>query len=160
MKTKIVITLLTAALLGLASTAQAGDRYRGHQGPGHYRGYATSSHHRYDRRHGYRAYGHHYAPRYYNSYGHGHYRYYGHHGYYDAAKIAAGAVLLGSIIHSANQDRPDRVVYTGRRYPVSTSNTGRQDTWYRTDSSGDCFEVRLNGDGNEVWTYVDSSYCQ
>ena len=160
MKTQIVITLLTAALLGLASTAQAGDRHRGHYNAGHYRGYATTNHYRYDRRHGYRSYGHHYAPYYRNAYGHGPYRYYGHYDHHDAAKVAAGAILLGSIIHSVNRDRSQRVVYSGRTYSSSRPTGARQDTWYRTDSSGDCFEVQLNRDGNEVWTFVDSSYCQ
>ena len=142
MKKQILITLLATALLGMASAAQAGDRHRGH-----YNGH--NNHHGYARHHyGSFHYGrsHHYRP----------YRYYGyrqgHHDRYDGLQIAAGALVLGSIIYAAGSDRRHNTVYRTR--PVASS---RND--YRVDSEGQCFEVSLNRQGQEVWTYVDSSYC-
>lgn len=151
MKTKIVITLAAIALLGLAGAAAAEDRHYGYR-DGHYRGYATPHHYRPYRHHGASYYGH----RYYRPYSRVHYGYYGHHDH-DAWKVAAGAVLLGTIIHSASHERGSRVVYRERVQPVS--RTPGTDRWYRTDSGGDCFEIRYNTRGDEVWTLVDPGYC-
>jgi hypothetical protein len=151
MKAKIVITLVAIALLGLAGAAEAGNRHYSHR-DGHFGGYAAPHHYRS------------YRPPVARYYGHHHYRphYRVHHGYYrqhdrDAWKVAAGAVLLGTIIHSASHDRGTRVIYRERSYPVS--RTPASDAWYRTDSSGDCFEVRYNSAGDEIWTLVDPGYC-
>jgi hypothetical protein len=151
MKAKIVITLVAIALLGLAGTANAGNRHFSHR-DGHYRGHPVPHHYRAYRAPVVRYHGH----RHYRSYPRVHFGYYGHHDH-DAWKVAAGAVLLGSIIHSASHDRGTRVVYRERAYPVS--RTPVADIWYRTDSAGDCFEVRTNTQGDEVWTLVDPGYC-
>ncbi len=158
MKAKIVITLAALALVGLAGAAQAGDRHHGYR-DGHYRGHATAHQYRLDRYrrpylrvHHYRSYGYpyyrHYGPR------HGHY-YHDHDGW----KVAAGAVLLGSIIHSASRDRAERVVVRRHSEPMVAPASYNRDTWYRNDSNGDCFEVHLNSAGDEVWTLADHSYC-
>ncbi|MFT5351475.1 MAG: hypothetical protein ACI9MF_002298, partial [Gammaproteobacteria bacterium] len=76
-----------------------------------------------------------------------------HHGH-DAWKYAAGALVIGSIIHAANRPRNDRVVVQRRVVPSRSS-----EFWYRIDTDGQCVEVRRNSQGQEVWTYVDSSNC-
>jgi hypothetical protein len=154
MKTRIVVTLLAATLLGLAGTAQAGDRH-GFRAGGHYRGYATH-HYRPASHYG----GHYYAPRYRNAYGYVYYRPYPHHRHYRGVRLVAGAVLLGSIIHAANYDRPSRVVYVDRTPVTVRAGAASGQTWYETDSGGDCFEVRPDSAGNEVWTLTDPAYCR
>ena len=133
MKKRIMIMLITAVLLGTSGLAQARDHNRGHHG-------------------GYNNYGHH-GNRHYNS--RGNYRRNGrHHGYYNPWGYVAGAIVLGSIIHSASR-RPQReVVYR------TTRTVEQPNYWYRVDADGNCVEVRLNSEGNEVWTYTDASYCE
>ena len=164
MKKSIMIALLTALLLGAAGTTQARDRDRGYR-DGHDRGYATTSHYRRDRhapnhyyqRHNYR----HYRSHHNRPYRYSHYRndYYGHHGHHGGLRIAAGAIIAGSLINAIRYERPERVVYSSRRYSSPAPYAGQQDRWYRSDNHGDCFEVRLNRDDQEVWTWVDPSYC-
>jgi hypothetical protein len=36
----------------------------------------------------------------------------------------------------------------------------RRNRWYQQDAYGDCFEVRLQGDGQQVWTQVASARCR
>lgn len=149
MNKTVLTTLASILLLGSAGTAQAGER--GHdRGPGHrgsygyvshYRGPALS-HHRGRHFAGYRGH----APRYYPYYS-------SHHHVSDGLKVVAGALVLGSIIHAVNDSRREPAVYR-TRVPAN-----RGDYWYRIDSDGQCVEVRLNGQGQEVWTYTDSSYC-
>jgi hypothetical protein len=144
MKKHIVLAVLASALLGAASFAEAGNGNRGYRN-GHHNGYSsiryghypTRNHHGYARRSHYR---------------HGDYR--GHHDYHKGLRIAAGAVVIGSLIHAINHDRRERVVYRTRRVAPGS------DYWYRVDTDGQCVEVRLNQQGQEVWTYVDSSYCR
>ena len=144
MKKQIVLTVLAIALLGATGFAQAGDRgYRN----GHDNGYRSARNNRHYA----------YTNRNYRrqSYRHQSYRHYNrHHDHYKGLKIAAGAVVLGSLIHAISSDRHDRVLV---RRTVRSSPAG--DFWYRVDSDGQCVEVTLNSQGQEVWTYVDSSYC-
>ncbi|MFT5139333.1 MAG: hypothetical protein ACI9H8_000824 [Lysobacterales bacterium] len=133
MKKQITISLLSAALLLSAGLAQAGDR-------GNRNGHYSNNSNRH--------YG--YQPRHYNHRGYRHRSGNRH----NAWKYAAGALVIGSIIHSANRPRNDRVVVQRRIEPSRSS-----DYWYRVDTDGQCVEVRLNRQGQEVWTYVDSSYC-
>ncbi len=143
MKKQIIITLVSMGLLAMAGMAEAGDR---HHRYGHHSNHSYSSNHYYG-----------YQPRHYNRYDY-RYRSYGHHSsrhhLRDGLKVVAGALILGSIIYAATDSRRDRVIV--RRRPAPSNNT---DYWYRIDNDGQCVEVRLNRQGQEVWTYVDSSYC-
>ena len=136
MKKQIVITLLVTAFLGTAGIAQAGDWNRGHhnQSRGHHNQYRThyNRHYRQYRNYGYRR---------------------GRHHHHNGLKIAAGALILGSAIYAANNNWRRNVAYRSR--PVAI-NRG---SWFRVDSDGQCVEVTLNRQGQEVWTYVDSGYC-
>lgn len=147
MKKLIVLTLMATAFLATAGNAQAGNSHRGqHYYPNH--GYSPAKHYRKHARQERRHYKQH---RYGRSYGRHDYGY-RHHGHGDAWKIAAGAAVLGTIIYAANS-RPSRTVYRTRTVRAN------DDHWYRVDTDGQCVEVRLNQKGQEVWTYVDSSYC-
>ena len=147
MKKSIIITIVTASLMFFAGFAEAGNR--GHHN-GHYskNSYGSSRHYGYRPqpylRHGYR-YG----------YGHG---YYGHHGavhdFRDGLKIVAGALIMGSVIQAVSNSRQEREFIRRRSVP-----TTRSDYWYRLDNEGQCVEVSENSQGQEVWTYVDQSYC-
>ena len=142
MKKQIIIMLVTG-LLVVAGVAEAGDR--SHRN-GHRANHSYSSN---------RYYG--YQPRHYRWYGYGHHNY-GHHSsrhhLRDGLKFVAGALVLGSIIHAATDSRRDRVIVRSRPAPSIVS-----DYWYRIDNDGQCVEVQLNRQGQEVWTYVDSSNC-
>lgn len=143
MKKQIIITLISTGLLVSAGLAEARDR-------GHHNGYR--SHHSYSSNYHFG-----YQPRHYShlDYRHNYYRHHsGRHHLRNGLKIAAGALVLGSIIHAASNSRRDRVIV--RRRPTPSRNS---DYWYRVDNDGQCVEVRLNQKGQEVWTYVDSSYC-
>lgn len=147
MRKQIVITLLVTAFLGTAGIAQAGDWNRGHhnQSRGHHNQYRAHYNrpYRQNSNYGYR--------RGRNS---GYYRYRrGQFHHHNGLKIAAGALILGSAIYAANNNWRRNVVYRSR--PVSI-NRG---SWFRVDSDGQCVEVTLNRQGQEVWTYVDSGYC-
>jgi hypothetical protein len=141
MKKSIIISIVTASLMFFAGLAEAGNR--GHH-KGHYSKHSYSS----SRHYGYR-------PQPYRNRGYG---YYGHHGsnhhYEDGLKIAAGVFILGSIIHAANNSHQERVVVGRRSVPTTRSNR-----WFQLDNEGQCVEVTENSQGQEVWTYVDQSYC-
>ena len=152
MKKQIAITILVAALLSLAGTVQAGHSNRGHKND--YRGgHLTAQHRGNHNRHYYGnnhyRYGTHYRGR------HGYYRrgHHGHHGFRDGLRFAAGAIILGSVIHAINDNQPRQVVYQ------SPAGGSYQDRWFRVDPDGQCVEVRLNQSGEEVWTYTDASRC-
>ena len=149
MKTKIAITLIVAALLSLAGTVEARDSRHGHKG-GHHRDYATVQHrNKHYRRHAKR---HHYrSDRYYRNrhVHHRHNRHHGHSSFRDGLRFAAGALILGSVVHSINDYGSRQVAYR-----VSPSNR-----WYRIDQDGQCVEVRRNQYGEEVWTYTESYRC-
>jgi hypothetical protein len=68
-------------------------------------------------------------------------------------RVLAGAALLGTVIHAINHDRRERVVHRTQR--VSPRRAGH----FILDEQGQCVEVTTNSRGQEVWTYVDSSYC-
>lgn len=145
MNKHIVIAVIATVFLGAAGFAEARNGDRGYRN-GHHNGYSSSRHYRYDNRR---------RSHYYNR-GSRHSSYYrrsGHHDHYKGLKIAAGAVVLGSLIHAINSDRRERVVYRTRQ------TVPANDYWYRLDSEGECVEVRMNQQGREVWTYVNSSYC-
>ena len=149
MKKQIILTLMATALLATAGIAQAGNSNRGHHNYQN-RGYTHGNNHRNYARNEWRYNNHNYYGRSYRHGGHGYN--YGHHRHHDAWKYAAGAVILGSIIHAAN-NRPSQTVYrTVRSAPAV-------DRRYRLDTDGLCVEVSLNRENQEVWTYVDSSYC-
>lgn len=135
----ILTALVTGLLLSAAGTAQAGDRgYR--DGLGRFYGFTPARHYRHAPRHHYRS---------------NYRRHHGHRGRHDSRrglKIAAGALLLGTVIHSIHHDnRRERVVYR--------TVAPRGGIWYRVDQDGQCVEVSQNRYGQEVWTYVDPSYC-
>lgn len=137
--------MVLAAALCAATAAQAGDR--GHRdGYDRHDGYNQQRHHSYAPQRHYR-----HVPRrhYRRPYHHDH----GRHGLRSGLKVAAGAVLLGTIIHSIQDNRRDRVVYRTRTV------TPRTDIYYRIDPDGQCVEVSHNRQGQEVWTYVDPAYC-
>lgn len=134
MKKQFIITLFATALLSMASVAQAGNSHRGHYG-GHYRGHSSHHYGRAYRHHGYRRHGRR------------------HHNNHDGLKIVVGALVLGSLIHAVSNNQRRQVVYSSPTARLS------KEYWYIVDSNGQCVEVRLNERGNEVWTYVDSSYC-
>ena len=141
MNKQILLTLIAATCLGTAGLAQAKDSHRGHYGQTrgysnhHYRGYQGSRQRNY--------------PRSYRHNGGGH------HGNHNPWGYVAGAIVLGSIIHGVTRSNR-REVTTYR----TTRSTPAQDYWYRVDAEGQCVDVRLNSEGDEVWTYVDASYCQ
>lgn len=148
MKKKIAITLIVAALLSLASTVEARDSWRSHKG-GHHRGHATVQHHgNHHRRHAkhYRS-SHHYRSRYANH----SYRHHGRNSVRDGLKIAAGALIIGSVVRSINDHRSRQIAYR-----TAPANANR---WYRIDPDGQCVAVRLNQYGEEVWTYTDAYCC-
>lgn len=137
--------MVLAAVLCAAATAQAGDR-------GHRNGYDRHYSYNQQRHHGYPSQRHYrQAPRghYRRAYHHDH----GRHALRSGLKVAAGAVLLGTIIHSIHDNRRDRVVYRTRTVAP------RNDIYYRIDPDGQCVEVTHNRQGQEVWTYVDPAYC-
>lgn len=142
MKKTLVIAAFAAVMFSAPGFAQAGNNHRGYNQPHHYsyghnRYYDYRPNHRYGRhdRHYYR----HHSSR---------------HHLRDGLKVAAGALLIGSIIHAANHHKRERVVVRRRVEPTRSS-----DYWYRIDNEGQCVEVRLNREGQEVWTYVDPAYC-
>jgi hypothetical protein len=136
----MLVAVATAVLMCAAGTAQAGDR--GHRdGYGRHHGYAQQRHYRHAPRH----------HRYRSSHRRHHHD--GRHAVRTGLKVAAGAVLLGSIIHAVSDNRRERVVYRTR-----TVNA-RNDVYYRIDPDGECVEVTHNRQGQEVWTYVDPTYC-
>ncbi len=161
MRKQIVIALFATALLTIAGVTQAKDSDRGHRSNhsrGHSSGHHQSKHFRNHNRRGKHYYGGAYRHHGYRPYSYGHRGYrpygYGHHGYSNGLGYVAGALVVGSLIHSINHRQPSQIVY--RSKPVSRA----QDYWYRVDSDGQCVEVRMNRDGQEVWTYVDASYCR
>ena len=146
MKKQIVIAVLASALMGSAGFAEAGDRDRGYRG-GHHKSHAAHRYYgRHERRH----------RDYYRQVRHRrhHYGYYNrHHDHYKGLKIVAGAALIGGVIHAINRAPRERIVYRTVR-PVQRGNYH-----YRLDTDGQCVEVSYNRQGQEVWTYVDPSYC-
>lgn len=146
MKKRIAITLIVAALLSLAGTVEARDAWRGHK-DGHHRDY-TPVHYRNKHHRG----RHHRSDHHYRS-RHAHYRgrHHGHHALRDGIKIAAGALILGSVVRSINDHGSRQIVYQASRPGT--------DRWYRIDQDGQCVEVRLNRYGEEVWSYTDAGRC-
>lgn len=158
MKKYLIISIIVAVFLSASGFAEARNHNSGHQNGNHNsygynQNYGNNRHNRngrYNRSYN-RNYGRHNGNRYYGN------RYSGHssrHHLRDGLKFAAGALLVGSIIHAASNNKRDRVVVQRRSTSVRNSNY-----WYRVDNEGQCVEVRLNQQGQEVWTYVDPSYC-
>lgn len=155
MNKQLVITVMAAALLAASGFASADNGRRGHHGPYHGGHYSYGYERHRVRRH-YRP-RHHYRPVYHHGYHHG-YRHGHHHGRHElrkGLKIAAGAILLGSVIHAASDHRRDRVVVRKR----VTRAPSHDDGYFVRDQEGECYEVTTNRDGEEVWTWVDQSYC-
>ena len=144
MKKYLVISAFAAVLLSESGFAEARDQHRGYYKPQH--SYGQNRHYGYNR---------HRYGRYDRRYGHRYSHHSSRHHIRDGLKVAAGALLIGSIIHAASNHKRERVVVRRRAAPVRSS-----DYWYRIDNEGECVEVRLNREGQEVWTYVDPSYCQ
>ena len=132
-----ILTSTLAIALALGSTnAEAGKR--GHDphgrshGTAHY-GYVTPhARHRYGRRH------HHHR-----------------HGY----QALAGAVLIGNIVATLDRPRPAGVVVSGPAYVVRNPYAVNQNVWFQRDVNGDCFEVRLQQGGTQLWTRTHPNYC-
>ena len=143
MKKRCLLMFLTVVLVSLAGYSHAGNSNRGHK----------ARHDVYQLRTGYRI--HH--DIHHSRYGrhHGNCRHYSHrhHDVRSGLKIAAGALVLGTILHTVNRHHAPLVVHP--------SQLGRQAQahWYRIDPEGHCVEVRLNQQGREVWTYVNPSHC-
>lgn len=142
MKKYTLFILLITALLTVAGSVQARD-YNNHQRSNHYRGDS----HRYSQ---------------YSSGYNRHRRHNNRHELRKGLKVAAGVLVLGSVIHAiANNNRryDSRSSSSVRVDPQPYPNT-RQDYWYRIDSEGQCVEVKLNQYGQEVWTDTDNAYCR
>lgn len=180
-RTAVVIAIAAGTLLlGLAQPAWSGHKERGgagHRGATHHHSYAP--HHRsyrharkhWRRSHHYRSHGHyrhhgrwHYGGHYYGGhrypypggYGyHGAYHYSGHHD--DAFKLAAGAALLGTIVHAAHASAP---VAAGYDPGWAATRVLEPVVGYRRDSTGDCFAISTDEAGNELWTLVDPAHCR
>ncbi len=180
-RTTVVIAIAAGTLLlGLAQPAWSGHKERGgagHRGATHHHSYAP--HHRsyrharkhWRRSHHYRSHGHyrhhgrwHYGGHYYGGhrypypggYGyHGAYHYSGHHD--DAFKLAAGAALLGTIVHAAHASAP---VAAGYDPGWAATRVLEPVVGYRRDSTGDCFAISTDEAGNELWTLVDPAHCR
>lgn len=180
-RTAVVIAIAAGTLLlGLAQPAWSGHKERGgagHRGATHHHSYAP--HHRsyrharkhWRRSHHYRSHGHyrhhgrwHYGGHYYGGhrypypggYGyHGAYHYSGHHD--DAFKLAAGAALLGTIVHAAHASAP---IAAGYDPGWAATRVLEPVVGYRRDSTGDCFAISTDEAGNELWTLVDPAHCR
>lgn len=180
-RTTVVIAIAAGTLLlGLAQPAWSGHKERGgagHRGATHHHSYAP--HHRsyrharkhWRRSHHYRSHGHyrhhgrwHYGGHYYGGhrypypggYGyHGAYHYSGHHD--DAFKLAAGAALLGTIVHAAHASAP---IAAGYDPGWAATRVLEPVVGYRRDSTGDCFAISTDEAGNELWTLVDPAHCR
>ncbi|NIM68952.1 MAG: hypothetical protein GTN86_12425 [Xanthomonadales bacterium] len=185
-RTAVVIAIAAGTLLlGLAQPAWSGHKERGgagHRGATHHHSYAP--HHRsyrharkhWRRSHHYRSHGHyrhhgrwHYGGHYYGGHHYGGHRYpypggYGYHGAYhysghhdDAFKLAAGAALLGTIVHAAHASAP---VAAGYDPGWAATRVLEPVVGYRRDSTGDCFAISTDEAGNELWTLVDPAHCR
>jgi hypothetical protein len=141
MKAWILISTFAAALVMVCSNAEAGKRGHGQHGhvhgsPPHY-GYATPhSRHRYGKRH-------HHDRHHAHGYG-----------------ALAGAVLLGTIVTTLNQPRPAGVIVSGPAYAVRDPYRVNRNIWYQRDVNGDCFEVRLQHGGTQLWTQTHPRHCR
>ena len=67
-------------------------------------------------------------------------------------------VVLGAVVTTLSRPVPGAVVVTPG-YAVRKPYAVRRNRWYQQDAYGDCFEVRLQGDGQQVWTQVHPSQC-
>ena len=140
MKTGILLSILAIALALASTSSEAGQRghnahHRSH-GPAHH-GYVTPrARHRYGRRH----------------HPHRHHR--------DGYHSLAGAILMGTIVATLNQPRPAGIVVTGPAYAVRNPYRVKQNVWYQRDSNGECFEVRLQHGGTQLWTRTHPRQCR
>ncbi len=91
------------------------------------------------KRHGHGGYGH--KPQH-----HKHHRHRSDGG--DIVKVAAGALVLGTLVYAISQSSRQ------------SHAPAEPDYWYRIDDDGRCVLVQLNRDGREVWTYVEPGYCR
>jgi hypothetical protein len=149
MKKRIIIPLLIALLAMAATATEAGGRGE--------RYYGQSS--------GYVKYGRQYPqPRFYGHRGPNRGGYprgvHGHRHHLQALELAAGAIVLGAVITTLDQPRPAGIVISSPRYIVRKPYAVKRDRWYQRDAYGDCFEVRLQGDGQQVWTQAPRSRCR
>jgi len=144
-------TLATALLLAtftlLATTAEAGSGSHGLYGKS--QGYALQA--RPLNRQPYRpTHGQHRPP----AVGHAH----PHH--QRALKRSTGVIVLGPVITTLDAPRHGVVVITRPSYPSRPAYSVRHNRWYQRDAFGDCFEVRLQRDGQQVWTQVRPARCR
>lgn len=148
MKKKIAITLFVTALLSLAGTVEAGDSRHGYKNS-HHRGHTPTNYRNkhYRKHHGYGHYRGGYGP------AHHRHKHHSHHLLRDGLRFAAGALIVGSVIHAISDSQP-RVIYR------SSTDGSHQNHWYRIAQDGQCVEVRLNQNGEEVWTPAEPYRCR
>ena len=149
-------------------------RYRSHKYGSHKYGYRHGRHKHY--RHGY-GYRHDYKPGYKYGYKHGYGRYghYGHrtklyYGYrgsgYGSGKVGYSTVYVINAPGYSSSDhinryyyRDEDLYYAGSR-PIRSSTDGtRPRVKLLKDRNGDCFEIRNNSRGEEIYVVQDTSRC-
>lgn len=140
MQRRIIFLLLVVGTVLASTTAEAG--HRGHGAYGKSNGY----HHR--------TYAH--RPKQ-----HHHRHHHGHHkSHRNALHLVTGAVLLGTLVTTVNRPQPAGVVISAPGYAIRQPYSVQQNRWYQRDTYGDCFEVRLQRDGQQVWTQTGSHNCR
>lgn len=152
MNKPLAIAIMAASLLAASGFAEADDGRRGHHG-GYHVSHVARHHYRPAVRH-YRGPRHVYRPAYHAGYYRGH-----HHGRHElrkGLKIAAGALLIGSVIHAATDHRHDQIVVRRRAAGPDYAGDGN---FYSLDDDGQCYEVSTNSRGEEVWIWVERGYC-
>lgn len=148
MNMRIVIPLLITLLAVASTPADAGgiERYYGQS-----HGYAKHGRQYPQQRH----YGHrgsHRKGKPHGAHGHRHHR--------QALELAAGVIVLGALITTLDQPRPAGIMMSSPRYIVRQPYAVKRNRWYQRDAYGDCFEIRLQGDGQQVWTQAPRSRCR
>ncbi|MEJ8566055.1 hypothetical protein [Elongatibacter sediminis] len=82
----------------------------------------------------------------------------------DFVKVAAGALVLGTIIYAISQNSQKATQapppVSGPPAQAPEPAAAPDDYWYRIDGDGRCVLVYLNNEGREVWTDVDPSNCE
>lgn len=84
----------------------------------------------------------------------------GHRHHQDALRLAAGAVILGTVVTTLDRPRPAGFAIVNHGYAARQPYAVQQNRWYQRDSYGDCFEVRLRRDGQQTWTQTHPTHCR
>jgi hypothetical protein len=76
-----------------------------------------------------------------------------------ALRRVTHVVVLGPVVTTLARPRPGAMIVTRPAYAVSKPYAVRRNHWHQWDAYGDCFEVRLQRDGQQVWTQVAPRKC-